>query len=64
MVYRFKAGKTIKITAVPDAGYRFVGWTSATEGVEFADASSEVTTFVMPADEVVITATFVEETAA
>jgi len=62
VVYRFKAGKKIRITAVPDAGYVFVGWSTTTDGVEFEDATSAVTTFVMPADEVVITATFVEET--
>ena len=57
-VFRFKAGKTIRITAVPDAGYHFVCWSSSTPGVTFADANSATTTFVMPASEVTIIATF------
>ena len=61
-VFRFKAGKTIRITAVPDPGYHFVSWSSSTSGVTFADANSATTTFVMPATEVTITATFAADT--
>lgn len=61
-VYHFDAGKTIEVTAIPDPGWRFDGWTSTTPGVTFADPASAVTTFVMPASEVTVTATFVEDT--
>ncbi len=52
-------GETITVTAntAPD-GYIFAGWTS--EDVTFADASSASTTFVMPAHNVTVTATFEE----
>ena len=58
VTYRFKAGKTIKITAVPDAGWHFVGWSCEAGGVTSADKSSATTTFVMPSADVTVTATF------
>ena len=50
-------GKTVTLTATPDSGYRFTGWTSS-DGVTFANASSESTTFTMPAGDVTVTAGF------
>lgn len=54
-------GETITVTANgPAAGYVFAGWTS--DDVTFADASSASTTFVMPAKNVTVTATYEEVT--
>ena len=58
MIYRFRKGQTVQLTAVPDPGYHFVRWESSTAGVEFSDPNSATTTFVMPAAEVSITAIF------
>ena len=51
------AGETVTLTATPDSGYRFTGWTSSNGGT-FADASSESTTFTMSAGDVTVTAGF------
>lgn len=51
------ADETVTLTATPDSGYRFTGWTSSNGGT-FADASSESTTFTMPAGDVTVTAGF------
>ena len=51
------AGEAVTLTATPDSGYRFTGWTSS-DGVTFANASSESTTFTMPAGDVTVTAGF------
>ncbi len=52
------AGTTITITAdAPEDGYVFDKWVS-TSGVEFADASSETTTFTMIEGNVTVTATY------
>lgn len=51
------AGETVTLTATPDSGYHFTGWTSS-DGVTFANASSESTTFTMPAGDVTVTAGF------
>lgn len=51
------AGEAVTLTATPDSGYRFTGWTSSNGGT-FADASSESTTFTMPAGDVTVTAGF------
>ena len=64
VTYRFRAGKTVKITAVPDTGWHFVNWSCAAGNVTFADANSAVTTFVMPSAEVTVTATFAADEAA
>ena len=50
-------GETVTLTATPDSSYRFTGWTSS-DGVTFANASSESTTFTMPAGDVTVTAGF------
>lgn len=53
-----KAGETVRITAeVPD-GQQFVRWNSVSNGVVFENAEIAETTFVMPANEVEITAEF------
>ena len=49
---------TIKATSSVSTPARFNGWTTTTEGVEFADADSIETTFVMPISDVTITASF------
>ena len=52
------AGTTITITAdAPEDGYVFDKWVS-TDGVVFADANSETTTFIMPEGNVTVTATY------
>ena len=54
-------GETVTITAnAPEAGKVFAGWTSS-DGVVFADASASITTFVMPAKNVTVTATYADE---
>lgn len=53
----FEAGAEVTITAnASPEGQKFAGWVS--EDVEFADASSETTTFLMPAKAVTVTATY------
>ncbi|MCR4940860.1 MAG: SUMF1/EgtB/PvdO family nonheme iron enzyme [Treponemataceae bacterium] len=57
-------GSTVAITKSTDpSGKHFGGWTAKTEGVEFADASAESTTFIMPAGNVVIAASYFVEVA-
>lgn len=56
----YASGSTISLTAVPDEGYSFAGWTSSNGGT-FADASSQSTTFVVPDTDTTITANFVED---
>ena len=51
------AGEAVTLTATPNSGYHFTGWTSS-DGVTFANASSESTTFTMPAGDVAVTAGF------
>lgn len=51
-------GDEVTITASKRANQEFTGWTTTTPGVEFASASAEVTTFIMPASEVDIKANF------
>lgn len=51
------AGTTITLTAnAPEEGYEFDKWVG--EGVTFSDENNETTTFVMPAVNVTITATY------
>ena len=54
----YRAGAVVGIRAEATAGYRFVKWTAAPE-VEFEDAGSAETTFVMPDEAVTVTASFV-----
>ena len=51
------AGGTMTLTATANEGYRFTGWTSSGGGT-FTDASSNSTTFTMPASDVTVTAQF------
>ena len=52
-----EAGTTITLTAnAPEEGYEFDKWTG--DGVTFADENNATTTFVMPAGNVTITATY------
>lgn len=53
---RYKPGDTVTLTAVPDTGYYFTGWTL--EGVRADDASASVISFRMPENNVVATASF------
>ncbi len=55
----YEAGSKLSITAEPDDGYVFSGWTSPS-GVSFSDETSEATFFYMPAHAVTVTATFVQ----
>jgi len=51
---------TVTLTAgSPPTGHVFANWTASPSGVVFADATNPNTTFVMPANEVTITANFV-----
>lgn len=49
-----KAGEQITLTATPNSGYRFAGWTSS-DNITFANAGSAQTTFTMPDKAVTIT---------
>ena len=50
-----KAGESITLTATPNSGYRFAGWTSS-DNITFANAGSAQTTFTMPDKAVTVTA--------
>lgn len=50
-------GATLNITAVPNPGYIFTGWTSS-PAATFGDASSASTTYVMPTADAILTANF------
>lgn len=50
-----KAGEQITLTATPNSGYRFAGWTSS-DNITFANAGSAQTTFTMPDRNVTVTA--------
>jgi hypothetical protein len=53
----FSAGSAISISAnEPPAGRQFAHWTA--DGVTLADANAASTTFVMPAQDVVVTAVY------
>ena len=55
------AGETVTITAnSASSGQAFNGWTTTTNGITFANASSTTTTFTMPASNVSITATYAQ----
>lgn len=50
-------GETVSLTATPNNGYRFTGWTFS-DNVIGADVSSKTTSFTMPAGDVTATANF------
>ena len=52
----YAAGVGVSIQAVPASGYRFVNWTAPTGS--FTNASSPMTTFTMPGQDVTVTANF------
>lgn len=52
------AGETVTITATPNEGFIFAGWTVSSGKVALADATASVTTFTMPAEDVEINVTF------
>lgn len=54
------AGQVITITAQEPEGQTFVRWNTASEGVVLENAQSPKTTFVMPENDVTITAEFKE----
>ncbi len=54
----YAEGTTVTIAATVPSGQRFTGWTVNEGGVTLADASSVTTTFIMPAQAVIITANF------
>jgi len=53
----YEAGTTVNITAIPNTGYLFNGWSSISN---LSIGSSAESTFIMPEENVVITAIFVE----
>ncbi len=50
-------GETVSLTANPNSGYRFTGWTFS-DNITGADVSSKTTSFTMPAGDVTATANF------
>jgi len=59
----YKPGAAVNLTAgSAPAGKRFVKWTTASNGVFFADASNPATAFIMPGNDVTVTAKFLEPT--
>jgi uncharacterized repeat protein (TIGR02543 family) len=52
----YAAGVQVSIAAVPASGYRFVNWTAPAGS--FTNASSAMTTFTMPSQDVTVTANF------
>ena len=58
----FKEGETVKITAEATLGGKeFLKWFTTSENVSFNDENSVATTFVMPAEDVEITALYKSE---
>ena len=55
----YAAGDAVVISAVPDKGYVFAGWTTSAGG-SFEDSSLATTVFIMPDNNVEITAVFTE----
>lgn len=54
----YAPGTTITLAATPDSGYHFSEWTSNPSGAVIANANGQNTTLTMPAEDVIITATF------
>ena len=61
-----EAGSTVEITATPESGFQFGGW-SVTSGdaqsVEFTDATAATTEVTLGAEDATVTASFVDEAA-
>jgi len=55
---RYEPGRTVTVTAGTAAGRRFRKWTSARNDAAFADAFRGTTMFIMPANDVTVTANF------
>jgi uncharacterized protein (TIGR02145 family) len=56
----YAIGTTVSIAAVAaPAGTVFTNWTTASDGVRFANANNAATTFTMPANAVTVTANFI-----
>ena len=51
-------GAMVTITATPDTGYSFAGWTVTGGSATLSDSSAASTTFTMPAENVTITPAF------
>jgi uncharacterized repeat protein (TIGR02543 family) len=58
----YTQGETVTIDAGTLGGHTFGGWTVNSGGVTLADAANAVTTFVMPANNVSVTANWVQTT--
>ena len=57
-----EVGTTVTLTAAPDEGYKFGGWTVVSGGITLSpDAQTNPATFTMPAGDVAVEATFVEQ---
>lgn len=52
----YAPGESVILTAIPDSGYEFAGWTL--DGVSVKDASKSTISFTMPGRNVVVTAKF------
>jgi uncharacterized repeat protein (TIGR02543 family) len=52
----YNEGEVVSIQAIAASGYQFAGWAAPTGS--FANAYASATTFTMPADDVIVTATF------
>jgi uncharacterized repeat protein (TIGR02543 family) len=56
---RFREGSSVEITALPESGYRFTGWTvQGSTAVTIANRFSARTTVTIPVDDVTIIANF------
>lgn len=53
---RYDEGETVAVNAGSRGDYRFNGWTTTSSAVTFADAASSSTAFIMPAEDVLVTA--------
>lgn len=58
-VGRYTQGAMVTIDAGSRSNYSFVGWTTAPEAIALVSASSAVTTFIMPAGDVTVTANWI-----
>ena len=56
----YEYGSTINITATPDEGYHFIGWSNTAGAI--ADARAASTTFTVPESTAIITAIFAPNT--
>ncbi|MBR3752436.1 MAG: S-layer homology domain-containing protein [Ruminiclostridium sp.] len=57
----YQAGETVTISAGHRNGYTFSGWIASSDEVVFRNGNRTVTTFVMPAEDVTITATWTKD---